>query len=346
MSTFALFERHKQKAQEHENSVHSYVEDSTLALRKSQDGPVAGPQQSVAKRTASKGLRSAIAQQRLAVREYREAHRLRPRDVEVKDRLRTAGTVLRRLQVALDGPKPRPLRRFLAHYNLSIRYWDLGKAKQAMAEAEKACQELRKLGMSCGCAEHNLLLMAQVHSEFRAEHQRLQEALERAPEAVGPNYELGIHFFDKRMLLRAEAQLRYTREKAKAMSSLQFVEQEKQMMQASEEDLLFAPALDGRKARRTMQMLQDVEDDLEFVSDLRKAWCVEEEAGKTEELQATGIRDGPRPHLLPCLHRRYSQDTAACDAWCAELLFSPDLDIYSQAPPQRPKSAPVRRSYS
>ena len=32
----------------------------------------------------------------------------------------------------------------------------------------------------------------------------MEEALRRSPEAVGPNYDLGIHYFDKRMLRKAE----------------------------------------------------------------------------------------------------------------------------------------------
>jgi len=216
----------------------------------------------------------------------------------------------------------------------------MGKAKQALAEAERACEELRKQNLPCGCAEHNLLLMAQVHSEFKGEHQRLQEALERAPEAVGPNYELGIHYFDKRMLLKAEAQLRYTRERARAATSLQLVEQNRQLLQGEDDQLW--PAFDGKKAKRMATLLEDVEDDLDFVIGLREEWCLEEDAGKADELQATGIRDGARPQLLPCLHRRYSQDTAACDAWWCDLCNTSNVNLHAEAP-KRPRSAPTRR---
>ncbi|CAK9032350.1 Hypothetical protein SCF082_LOCUS20036 [Durusdinium trenchii] len=120
------------------------------------------------KAPASK-IRTAAAQQRLAVREYKEAARLRPRDQDTKDQLRSACLVLRRLQALVDGPKQIPMRRFLAHYNLSIRYWDLGEARQAIDEARESCKELAKHGLPRGCAEHNLLLMMQVFTEFKGE---------------------------------------------------------------------------------------------------------------------------------------------------------------------------------
>ena len=33
--------------------------------------------------------------------------------------------------------------RFLAHYNLSLRYWDLGEARQAIDEARESCKDRR-----------------------------------------------------------------------------------------------------------------------------------------------------------------------------------------------------------
>jgi len=346
MSTHACFEKHKELANRHEEKVRILLEESSKALKPGPDRVVKAGGLSASAGSAGlacKAVREAVAQQRLAVREYREASRLRPRDTETQQRLRAASLALRSLQDALDGPKPRPLRRFLAHYNLSIRYWDLGKAKQAIAEADRACQELRKVGLPCGCAEHNLLLMMQVHAEYRGEHRRLLDVLERSPEALHPNYELGIHFFDKRQLARAEAQLRFTRERARAVSALQLVEHDRQKLQASSgpADALACPAQDGKKAGRMIQLLEDVEDDLDFVAGLRQLWCVEEDAGKSEELQATGLRDGSRPHLLPCLHRRYSQDTGTCDAWWAQLCTSTDISLYAEAP--RRTQAPARR---
>lgn len=293
-------------------------------------------------RTAAKTTRMALAQQRLAVREYREAVRLRPRDAEMRQRLAAAVASLRQLQAALAGPKAQPLRRFLAHYNLSIRYWDLGKGKEALAEAERACQELRKAGLPCGCAEHNLVLMSQLQADHAAEQRRLQEAVRRSPEAVGPNYDLGVLLFDKRMLLRAEAQLRWARERARAASALQLVERERRRASPATGPPWVAavageawPEAEAKKARRMAGLLEEVEDDLEFIGGLRELWCVEEETGKAEELQATGVRDGARPHLLPCLRRRFSPDGELCERWWAEICSCADFGQRTAAKPSR-----------
>eukprot|EP00928_Gymnodinium_smaydae_P038544 TRINITY_DN26569_c0_g4_i1.p1 TRINITY_DN26569_c0_g4~~TRINITY_DN26569_c0_g4_i1.p1 ORF type:complete len:361 (+),score=71.69 TRINITY_DN26569_c0_g4_i1:216-1298(+) len=327
MSTHVCFERHSDLAQGHEERARMWLEDPAAA---------AGTQ---GRPSSAKTIRCALAQQKLAVREYREAARLRPRDVATQQRMAAAVKALRGLQEALEEPKPLGLRRFLAHYNLSIRYWDLGKAQQALIEAERACEELRKVGISAGCAEQNRTFMERMQAKYRAEHQRLLAAVQRSPEAVGPNYELGILYFDKRMLHRAEAQLKWARDCARAQSSLQLVEHDRERLQilASAEISPSAATLasvspasvQGRRARERMcGLLDDLEDDLEFLGDLREKWCVEEEAGKAEELQETGVRDGARPHLLPCLHRRCDQDPKvckACDRWWADLYARGEL---------------------
>ncbi|CAJ1386477.1 unnamed protein product [Effrenium voratum] len=327
MSTQASFERHKKEAIKHEHKVH-------VLLKKEADGRDSGELlgDEELRSTPANKVRSAAAQQRLAVREYREAYRLRPRDAETKDRLHSACAVLRRLQALVDGPKRIPMRRFLAHYNLSIRYWDMGEARQAIDEAHKARKELEKHSLPRGCAEHNLLLMMQVYTEFKQEQKKLEDALHRSPEAVGPNYDMGIHFFDKRMLRRAEAQLRLARDRARTGTALQLVEQDMLSLQASADDNPLAPA-DGKKAvaaqsrgaGRMVQLLQDIEDDLTFISRLKQLWCVEEDSGKADELQETGVRDGLMPQLLPCMHCRYSQDRSACDAWLADLSVRTDI---------------------
>lgn len=299
-----------------------WLEDTSGFLR-------AGP----APRTgaAAKTVRCAVEQQRLAVREYREAARLRPRDGGTRLRLRSAKELLQSLEASLRPAGPTPLRRFLAHYNLSLRYWDLGKTSQALAEAERACDELRQARLPCGCAEHNLTVMGQVRSRYSTEQRRLLEAVKRTPWSVRANYELGVLFFDKRMMKRAEEQLKLTRERARAASSQQLVCYDKLRQQQvyAESPVWFT--LEGRKAQRMAGMLDDLEDDLEFVASLQDAWCVEDEMGKAEELQDTGarcrggVRDGPRPHLLPCLHRRYSQDVDACEQWWSEISKRADL---------------------
>lgn len=335
MSTLACFEKHKQEGRRHEERVKMCLEDLTAGAQSRED--TEEPKPGVSPKTASsvqgaplKALRFATAEQQLAVREYKEACRLRPRDVDARQMLANAARALKKLQASVEGPKPKPMRRFLAHYNLSIRYWDMGKAAQAIEQAEMACKELRQEKLPCGCAEHNLLLMTQVHNEFRAELRGLQETLKRAPDALGPNYELGVHYFDKRMLLHAEAQLRKTRERARAASALQLVAHDRHRHQQEADDILGWPSLQLKKVRRMATLLEDIEDDLDFLSGLKQLWCVEEDAGKTDELQATGVRDGSRPHLLPCMHQRYSQDSRACDAWWVELCRRSDISLHAR----------------
>lgn len=255
MSTHASFERHKKEASKHESNVF-YLLNKEDQQRTATLQSLPGDEK--LRCTSASKIRSAVAQQRLALREYKEAARLRPRDVETKEQLQSARLVLRKLQALVDGPKQIPMRRFLAHYNLSIRYWDKGEARQAIDEARESCKELAKHGLPRGCAEHNLLLMMQVFSEFKGEQKKLEDAVQRSPEAIGSNYDLGIHFFDKRMMHKAEAQLRLTRDRAKASTALQLVEQD--MLSLQGED---APTLDGkrrcgwREFSRTSRMISD-----------------------------------------------------------------------------------------
>ncbi|CAK9070801.1 unnamed protein product [Durusdinium trenchii] len=328
MATHASFERHKKEAATHEGKVF-------VLLNKEGDGARSLPGDDLLRKAPASKIRTAAAQQRLAVREYKEAARLRPRDQDTKDQLRSACLVLRRLQALVDGPKQIPMRRFLAHYNLSIRYWDLGEARQAIDEARESCKELAKHGLPRGCAEHNLLLMMQVFTEFKGEQKKLEEALQRSPEAVGPNYDLGIHFFDKRMMIKAEEQLRKTRDRARTSSALQLVEQDLVALQAEAAAspkivTALSVAPDSKKAGRMVQVLEDIEDDLKFIGRLKERWCVEEEKGKAGELQATGLRDGSMPQLLPCLHCRYSEDHSACDAWLRDLSVRTDINLQAR----------------
>jgi len=398
MSLHVCFEKHRELAQKHEDSVRMWLEDSAAVLRRhdrtrarqadptstaggaarematvlgsaagaaleetaaeatSEAAPLASVEATPAAAssapafmgklrsevsTASKAMRCAIAQQRLAVREFREAARLRPRDVDTQRRLRAARQALRSLQASLEPEQPQPFRRFLAHFNLSIRYWDLGKGQQAIAEAEQACDQLRAAGFDLGCAEHNLEVMAEVHGHFRADERRLQELVRKSPQLVGPSYELGVLYFDKRMLVQAEAQLKVARDRARAASALQLVGLDRRRQQLQDAmGPTGAPVwltLEGRKNRKMVDLLKDIEDDLSFIAGLRQRWSAEEEAGKAEILQETGIRDGTRPHLLPCLRRRYSPDCRACDLWWSNICECTDINLHMK--PIRPKSA-------
>eukprot|EP00405_Crypthecodinium_cohnii_P032608 CAMPEP_0206520318 /NCGR_PEP_ID=MMETSP0324_2-20121206/65690_1 /ASSEMBLY_ACC=CAM_ASM_000836 /TAXON_ID=2866 /ORGANISM="Crypthecodinium cohnii, Strain Seligo" /LENGTH=285 /DNA_ID=CAMNT_0054014017 /DNA_START=6 /DNA_END=863 /DNA_ORIENTATION=- len=227
---------------------------------------------------------------------------------------------------SLEGPQQgKSLKRFLAHYNLSIRYWDLGKPKQAIAECDLAISELRKAGLPTGCATHTLQVMKEVHSHFRANEKRLQESCARCPNHVGLGYKLGIMYFDKRMLIRADEQLKMAREAARAKLALKLIGIDRQRLQLSE---TVAPRgwpawLDVTEEPRNLKManlLQEIEDDLAFLGKVRTQWSVENVSGTLETLQETGVVDGERRQLLPCLRRRFSQECQECDRWSTELF--------------------------
>lgn len=329
----ACFERHRELAREHTERAEraaARATFSTPSLGASFTGAVRPP-------SGSKALRCAVAQQRLALREYRDASRLRPRDTATRQQLADASSFMRSLEQTLEKPKTGGLRRFLAHYNLSIRYWDLGKAQQAISEAERACKELEKLSLPAGCAEQNRALMERIHAKQRTDQRRLCESVASAPNAVGPNYSLGILYFDKRMLLIADKQLRKARDCARSSSKLLLIEHDREKMQikalaadgaapgAALMASTSAASLRGQRQRgRIAGVLEDLEDDLALLAELCSKWCAEEEAGKADDLQETGIRDGSRPQILPCLHRRYEESDpeacAACDRWSAALL--------------------------
>merc|ERR1712151_1271658 len=113
--------------------------------------------------------------------------------------------------------------------------------------------------------------MTQVQAEHSVEQRRLQEAIKRSPASVGPNYDLGVLYFDKRMLARADTQLRQARDRARVASALQLVEHDRQrhLLEKSAESPVWL-SLEDKKARRMADMLDDIEDDLQFVAGLRQ----------------------------------------------------------------------------
>lgn len=149
--------------------------------------------------------------------------------------------------------------------------------------------------------------------------------------------------------------MKWTRERAKAAASLKMVriqrhkhrqlqeEQQRPWLQDPAAALAWASpdsptvllAEEDRKVKRLKELLETIEDDLCILVRCRQEWCVEEEAGKTGELQATGIRDGARKQLLPCLRRRWyarethPQETQECDAWAADLCQCTKVDLHA-----------------
>lgn len=298
---------------------------------------------------ALKAIRYSVKQQRLAVREYKEAVRLRPRREDTKAELRAAVGALRRYQCDAEVKTPKPLGRFLAHFNLAMRYWDLGKPKEAREEALLACRELDIAGLDRGCAGHTFSTINSIHQTMLTDERRLLEAAKKAPDAIAPAYELGVHFFDKRMIFRAEVQMRAVQERVKQTSSLRLLHHDKEKHSSvgkcsSCQKLVqirggycdsciklaaftgsagvnisgvmpvpASPAAVEKKARNLTRTLANVREDLELLGRFRSQWCAEE---------PTCVRAHARPQLLKCLHHRFvkeEEDHHACDRWYDEL---------------------------
>lgn len=338
MSLHECFERHLENAVHHKDQAAMAAEDALGVRLRVSPVPLAAGAPSAApklprreQRRADRALKCALSQQLLAAREFKEAVRLRPHREEPRKALTAARATVKALKIALRAPAPQPVGRFLSHYNLAIRYWDLGKARLARDEADKACLELKKAGLPVGCAEHCRAVMAEHCQDVVVkEERRLLAAVSRAPHAVGPSYALGVHYFDKRMLLRAEAHLRWTQERARAAGALRLVELDKQ--QLSEQDL---PRWQrgseneeaAKKDARVQRCLEGVEDDLGFLLELKECFCVEDPRGKAKMHQAAGLRSRKEPCIVPCLHRRFCTDVAACDAWWDMLRCQKNLDL-------------------
>lgn len=314
---------------------------------------IVAPPEGPLKEKAAKALRCALAQQKLAVMEFTEASRLRPRDPVSKTKRRHAEKLLHQLQVLIEGPRQIPLRRFLAHYNLSVRYWDLGKASQAIAEARMACKELEdaRLDCGCGCAAHNLEQMKQLHAEGRDEHRRLSLEVQRRPQALEPNWELGRFYFKSRMLIRAEVQMKWTRDLFRARRAGHLLDVDRKLranegaaVKECPGPAMWMPAA-GDKALWLAEKLKILDNDLDFIAGLRGVWCVEEEDGKACELQDTGIRDGARPRLLPCLRRRHAEEMPECEQWWRSLCRRADVSLHDAPVPPTPSTPTTPKRY-
>merc|ERR1719310_2141698 len=120
------------------------------------------------------------------------------------------------------------------------------------------------------------MVISNVQADCRSQERALVEAAQRAPQAVEPNYRLAELYFDKRMLLRAEAQLRWTLERANAANALRRVARDK-------DDMLRASWQQSRLLAARGQALPDPPDVLLQRPGSRKAM-------KTFELTA-GVAD-------------------------------------------------------
>ncbi|CAD7961770.1 unnamed protein product [Amoebophrya sp. A25] len=142
----------------------------------------------------------------LASRAYKDALRVRPKHQSVRQRLHY---IQKTFLTSPPQRTRRPMLRFVSHYNLMIRYWDQAKATLAIKECENAISILRKFGLPLGGMIDILDKLAILHQDFRPREQTLLDAINRPNlsnlKLQQLNYKLGVLYFDKRMLHRAES---------------------------------------------------------------------------------------------------------------------------------------------
>lgn len=134
----------------------------------------------------------------LALREWKEAARLRPHSPAV--------TEFERIKAQLKPvtEKPISLAQFAAQFNLAVHYWDCGRAGLALSEAKKAMQSFSEVfpGQKCGCAAHHIKAIKNVQG-----YPAISESANQ--------YTKGVGYFDRRMLKVASLQLTGALEEAK-----------------------------------------------------------------------------------------------------------------------------------
>ena len=132
-----------------------------------------------------------------AVREWREAIRIRPNCIEASNGLKRA---VENSEKKVEEKQPVDLSRFARQFNLSIRYWDDGQPGWALKEARAAMQTLRDvLGNKFpgpGCAAHNVLSILKVSKAARLKKN-----------SACSTYSHALWLFDQRQLGASEKQL-------------------------------------------------------------------------------------------------------------------------------------------
>merc|ERR1719387_1062703 len=172
-----------------------------------------------------------------------------------------------------------------------------------------ACEVLQKAGLRLGCAEHCLSVMAKMErTHSKKERQLLREYVGPKTQAVNANYALGVLYFDKRMLHRSEAYLKWAQERAIVAGTQRLMAQDLQALKQEAVPMLKREFEDKAEAKRDEKLqlcLESLADDLEFLDRSKEKFLP-----KTE---------GDRVSILPCLTCRLSTDTRDCDAWWEEL---------------------------
>ena len=374
----------------------------------------------------------------LAIREYREAQRIMPGDQEVRKRIQYLQKEMAPLK---NPPAQTPMLRFVSHYNLSIRYWDQGKAVLAIKEVENCIAMLSKFHLPLSGAVHMLDRMVSVHASVKKREGELLEAEEKlsakgqsgsgvmalsnagtaggggagGPRLVGgfaggakskhstgtmgltsgraglsgPRtgagtsgvgrgrtnrksfggyagavsgnfvsnnlggagatnaaislaYKLGVLFFDKRMLLRAEQYLTRAEALIRERAAVVLYKAGNVQMQAESGNAAAAAAASGAEEgieRQCKQLRADyagIKDDLFFLRQMQTDFCSELGPGagpgasnKDPALDAVGIRDNIAPGLLPLFVLRFDMEgdvATASQSWMKDLIDRPNLD--------------------
>jgi len=237
--------------------------------------------------------KGSMKQLSLAIREYKEARRLRPRDAQIQERLKAAVSRFRTMAAQPNAP----LLRFVSHFNLSLRYWDEGKTALAIKQAEYSVDLLNAEGLPSGCADHNLEAMRQLTARFRKTERNLLQSLEKS-KSVKNMYRLGVLYFDKRMLVKAEEQMKKTENMIKGAFSLAQTK------------------WDAEKSEKILGDLEGVQDDLVFCRKLRHSLCQ---------------NDKP---LMCCFTNRFEAPQASCIAWLEDIgpsIFPLEESCYNTA---------------
>jgi len=255
------------------------------------------------------GVGNAAAQWKLATRELREAARLRPHDEDDDG----AVVQLRKLKEDMKkrgGPQKASMARFASRFNLAIRYWDLGKSQMAMREMQEAGTCLKAAGKPLGCVRCCQEIMQRLTDGYHSREAHYRERLKKKPRSVALQYALGVMYFDKRMLRKAEEQLTVARELAHFRKQ---VAQERAVRKKLEDEGFENEDYDG------------VQDDLDFCKELREIVDV----NGTYTFPGADLGERPAVRLVPCLQARFTEEFHAvprCEQWVNNLYADPDLD--------------------
>jgi hypothetical protein len=253
-------------------------------------------------------LGKAITQWQLACRELKEAIRLRPHDDALKVKLKRLRAILKKH----EEKERAPMMRFSSHFNLAIRYWDMGKGRMAMREMLEGQACLREAGKSAGCTQCCLQIMEHLTSANSSREARCRSVVKERPRSVAAQYALGVVFFDKRMLQKAETQFTAVRELALFRKKA-----------AVERAVRKGTA--GMSEGYEAEDFEGVEDDLAFVKELKDTLNVQ----GTYTYPGADLGERAFARLVPCLQQRFTGDLAplpSCQQWADNLYADRTLD--------------------